>query len=200
MAMLSGVVLAGGTNRQINGELKALLPFGGQLLIGWQLERMREICDELIVVTHDPKPFLNIVNRSVRIITDFYDGHGPLGGLHAALSLAKHASVWIVGCDMPFISSKAAGLLLERKRNGFEAAVPQIAGKIYPLHGIYDRACAARIIPLLQQGETQLSALLEHVFWSELDDRYLDENGVDLNLVSSIKTIADYEAMQRLKV
>ncbi|CAM4467796.1 putative molybdenum cofactor guanylyltransferase [Paenibacillus endophyticus] len=147
-------------------------------MIARQLERMHEICDELIVVTHDPKPFLHIVNRSLRIITDFYDGHGPLRGLHGALSLATYASVWVVGCDMPFISSKAAELLLERKRNGFEAAVPQIAGVINPLHVIHDRAFAAHIIPLLQQGETQLSALLEQVFWSELDDRYLNEKGV----------------------
>ncbi|MGO4547984.1 molybdenum cofactor guanylyltransferase [Paenibacillus sp. 2TAB23] len=198
--MLSGVVLAGGTNRLINGELKALLSFGGQPMIARQLDRMREICDELIVVTQDPTPFLNIVNRSVRIITDFYEGQGPLGGMHAALSLAKHASVWVVGCDMPFISNKAAELLLERKRDGFEAVVPMVAGERYPLHGIYDRTCASHIVPLLQQGETQLSSLLKHIFWGERDDRYLCENGVDLNFVSSIKTFDDYEVMQRLEV
>ncbi|WP_171056434.1 molybdenum cofactor guanylyltransferase [Paenibacillus sinopodophylli] len=198
--MLSGVVLAGGANRQLNGEMKALLPFGGQPMIARQLDRMREICDELIVVTHDPTPFLNIVNRSVRIITDFYVGQGPLGGMHAALSLAKHDSVWVVGCDMPFISSKAAELLLGRKRDGYEAVVPVIAGKRYPLHGIYDRTCATYIVPLLGQGETQLSALLKHVSLGERDDSYWNKNGVDLNFVASIKKMDDYEVMQRLEV
>ncbi|MUT67968.1 molybdenum cofactor guanylyltransferase [Paenibacillus sp. NEAU-GSW1] len=197
--MLSGVVLAGGTNHRMKGELKALLPFGEKLMIARQLDRMRDLCDELIVVTHDPKPFLNIVHRSVRIITDYYEGHGPLGGMHAALSLAKHSSVWVVGCDMPFISSKAAELLLERKRDGFEAAVPLIAGESYPLHGVYDRACASHIIPLLHKGERQVSALLKKLFWSELDDRFLCENGIDLNFVFRIKSIEDYEAMSRLE-
>lgn len=199
MGMLSGVILAGGANRRMNGELKALLPFGGKPLIVRQIDCMREICNELIVVTNDPKPFLNMVDRSVRIITDFFEGRGPLGGMHAALSLAKHDSVWVVGCDMPFLSSKAAQLLMQRKLDGFEAVVPLVAGELYPLHGIYDRACVSHIVPLIHRGETKVSALLKHVFWSELGDRFLLENGVDLNFVSNIKTFEDYKAMQRLE-
>lgn len=198
MRMLSGVILAGGANRRMNGELKALLPFGGKPLIVRQIDCMREICDEIIVVTNDPKPYLNKVDRSVRIITDFFMGQGALGGMHAALSLAKNASVWVVGCDMPFISSKAAQLLWQRKRDGFEAVVPLLADQLHPLHGIYDRVCASRIVPLVQQGETSVSALLKRVFWSELGDRFLLENGIDLNFVSHIKTLEDYEAMQQL--
>ncbi|MEC0228480.1 molybdenum cofactor guanylyltransferase [Paenibacillus alba] len=196
MDMLSGVILAGGANRRMKGELKALLPFDGKPLIAQQIETMREICEEMIVVTNEPKPYLNIVDRSVRIITDFFVGHGPLGGMHAALSLAKNASVWVVGCDMPFISSKAGHLLMQRKLDGFEAVVPFVAGEVFPLHGIYDRACASQIVPLLNQGETSVSALLNHVFWSEMGDRFLQENGIDLNFVTNIKTFEDYEILQ----
>lgn len=198
MGMLSGVILAGGANRRMNGELKALLPFEGKPLIVRQLDCMREICDELIVVTNDPQPYLNKVDRSVRIITDFFRGHGSLGGMHAALSLAKHASVWVVGCDMPFISNSAAQLLLQRKRDGFESVVPLVAGRVHPLHGIYDRACASHIGHLLQQGQTSVSALLNHIFWSELGDQFLHENGVDLRFVSQIKTLEDYQLMKHM--
>ncbi|WP_229757928.1 molybdenum cofactor guanylyltransferase [Paenibacillus marchantiophytorum] len=198
MGMLSGVILAGGANHTMNGELTALLPFDGKALIVRQIDRMREICDEIIIVTNDPKPYLNKVDRSVRIITDFFAGQGPLGGMHAALSLAKYASVWIVGCDMPLISNKAAQLLMAKKQDGFEAVIPIVAGEPYPLHGIYDRACAARIAPLFNQGKIRVSAMLNHVIWSELGERYLLDNGIDLNFVANIKTIADYEAIQHL--
>jgi molybdopterin-guanine dinucleotide biosynthesis protein A len=196
--MLTGVILAGGANRRMKGELKALLPFGGQPLIARQVDRMTKLCDEMIVVTNNPKPYLHILDRSVRIITDFFADHGPLGGMHAALSLAKHSSVWVVGCDMPFISSKAAELLWNRKRDGFEAVIPLVAGKLFPLHGIYDRECKSYIEPLLKLGETKVSALLQHVFWSELSDGYFRENGVELNFISSIKTWDDYEALQNI--
>lgn len=199
MGMLSGVILAGGANRRMNGELKALLPFGGKPLIVRQIDCMNEICDELIVVTNEPKPYLNKVDRSVRIITDFFQGHGPIGGMHAAFSLAKNDSVWVVGCDMPFISCTAAQLLMNRKLDGFEAVVPLVGDEIYPLHGIYDRTCVSRFAPLIRRQESSVSALLHHVFWSELGDRFLVENGVDLNFVSKIKTFEDYEAMLHLE-
>ncbi|MCY9694464.1 molybdenum cofactor guanylyltransferase [Paenibacillus alginolyticus] len=198
MVMLTGVILAGGANRRMNGELKALLPFGGQPLIVRQVDRMRILCDEIIVVTNEPKAFLPILDRSVRIITDFHTGYGPLGGMHAGLSLAKHSSAWVVGCDMPIISYKAAELLWNRKREGegIEAVVPLVSGNLVPLHGIYDRECKTKILPLLKKGETRVSALLGHIFWSELGDEYLQKNGVDLKFIASIKTMDDYKAFQ----
>ncbi|MGO4272204.1 molybdenum cofactor guanylyltransferase [Paenibacillus sp. TAF58] len=196
--MLTGVILAGGANRRMNGELKALLPFGGQPLIVRQVDRMKILCDEIIVVTNDPKSFLPILDRSVRIITDFHRGYGPLGGMHAGLSLAKHSSVWVVGCDMPFISYKAAELLWNRKREGLEAVIPLVSGRLIPLHGIYDRDCKTKILPLLGKGETRVSALLEHIFWSELGGEYLQKNGVDLKFIASIKTMDEYKDFQQI--
>ncbi|OAS22084.1 molybdenum cofactor guanylyltransferase [Paenibacillus oryzisoli] len=197
--MLSGVILAGGANRRMNGEQKALLPFEGKPLIVRQLDAMKEICDELIVVTNDPRPYLNVVDRSVRIISDFFMGHGSLGGMHAALSLAKYASVWVVGCGMPFISSEAAQLLLRRKLEGFEAVVPLVADKLHPLHGIYDRAaCAFHIGRLLNQGHTSVSTLLRHIFWSELGDQFWLERGIDMRFVSQMTTLEDYQYMKLL--
>ncbi|NEW04847.1 molybdenum cofactor guanylyltransferase [Paenibacillus sp. SYP-B3998] len=196
--MLTGVVLAGGANRRMKGELKALLPIEGQPLILRQLERMRPLCKEFIVVTNDPKPYLPILDRSIRIITDYFPSQGPLGGMHAALSLAKYPSVWLVGCDMPFISYQAASHMLNRKKDGFDAVVPLIKGGLYPLHGIYDRSCKAPIVTLLQKGETSISSLLHHILWREFTDRSFQENGVEMNFITSIKTMDDYESIQSL--
>ncbi|GFN32177.1 molybdenum cofactor guanylyltransferase [Paenibacillus xylaniclasticus] len=193
--MLSGVILAGGASRRMGGERKALLPFGGKPLIVRQLERMAKLCDECIIVTDDPKPYLPVVDRSVRIITDFYEEVGPLGGLHAALSLAKHSSVWAVGCDMPFISDEAARLLFNRKKDGFEAVVPLVNGELHPLHGIYDRAAAPHIETVLKQGESELTELLKLLLWSEISETELAENGIDPICVAAFKTPDEYETM-----
>ena len=52
--MLTGAILAGGDNRRMNGEAKALLTFGAEKLIQRQIRQMREICSEMIVVTNHP--------------------------------------------------------------------------------------------------------------------------------------------------
>lgn len=67
--MLTGIILAGGDHQRMEGENKALLPIYGELLIQRQIREMESICDEIIIVTNDPKPFLRVVDVSVRIIT-----------------------------------------------------------------------------------------------------------------------------------
>lgn len=70
--MLTRLILEGGPSRRMNGERKALLPFGGKTIIQCQVKVMRKICSEVIVVTPDPKPLLRLLDTDVRIITDFF--------------------------------------------------------------------------------------------------------------------------------
>lgn len=118
---LSGVILAGGRNRRMGGSPKALLSYHREKLIHRQIRVMRTICEEVILVTNEPRLYLPIVDRDVRILTDSYAGQGPLGGMHAALSLARCDNVWIIDCDMPFVSSRAARLM--RNPSGGAASI-----------------------------------------------------------------------------
>jgi molybdopterin-guanine dinucleotide biosynthesis protein A len=196
-ALLTGVILAGGAPSGTNGQPKALWLFGGEKMILRQLRLMQPACSELIVVTNDPKPYLRLLAPEIRIITDFVPNRGPLGGMHAGLSLARNRDVWIVGSHMPFVSAKAAELLLERKRQGFAAALPAVKGSVHPLHGVYDRSCAERIWPLLQTGETKLSRLLADIHWGGLGDAAFRDAGAGLDFSDCFGTQADYEHMLR---
>ena len=52
--MLTGVILAGGQNKRMDGQNKALLSFSNERLIERQIRIMQESCEEIIVVTNDP--------------------------------------------------------------------------------------------------------------------------------------------------
>ncbi|RTE11401.1 molybdenum cofactor guanylyltransferase [Paenibacillus whitsoniae] len=196
--MLTGVILAGGESRRMNGQVKALLPFDGQPLIARQLERMRAVCTERIVVTGDPRPLLPVLDRSVRVITDYYAGCGIIGGLHAALSLARNAEIWAVGCDMPLISGEAAVLMQRSLQDGADAVLPRIGGAAHPLHGIYRRRAVEKLQPLLEAREADPAALLRRLRWQALPEARLREHGIALDAVASIKTPADYERLLQL--
>ncbi|MDQ1909913.1 molybdenum cofactor guanylyltransferase [Paenibacillus sp. GD4] len=193
--MMSGLILAGGRNRGTNGEHKAFLVLDNMTFVERQIREMKKICKEIIIVTNDPIPFLRKVDRGVRIITDYFPGKGPLSGMHAGLTLAQHPNVWVVGCDMPYISAKAAELLIERKQDGFEAVIPWVNHSAYPLHGVYDRSCAAAIGQLLEKDEVAVSALLKQLFWCELQQSAFEEKGIDTRFVAAIKTTEEYEKL-----
>lgn len=192
---MTGVILAGGFDRRMHGQPKALLPFGDEKLIVRQLRLMKPVCSELIVVTNDPNPYLRFLDREVRIITDFVPNRGQLSGMYAGLSLARNRDVWIVGCHMPFLSAKAAELLQAKKHESFNASLPWVQGGLYPLHGVYDRSCAEAVWPLLHSGDPSVSHLLKKISWAEFRDTEFQAEGIDTSFVDCFNTPEEYERL-----
>jgi molybdopterin-guanine dinucleotide biosynthesis protein A len=92
--MILGVVLAGGQSSRFGSD-KALAELDGQTLIARAVERLECWCEHVVVVGRDdaPAPTLPDWPRA---------GMGPLGGIAAALHLARdqgYASVLTVGVD-----------------------------------------------------------------------------------------------------
>lgn len=182
----------------MNEACKPLLVFGNECLLQRQIREMRSVCSEVIVAAEDPRPLLRIVDTEVRIITDYYPGKGPLGGMHAGLSLARNKAVWVVGCGMPFLSARAALLLHGLQQGGFDAAVPVIGGIPSPLHGVYDRNCAEGALALIERGERQMIGLLKELAWIEAYDYMFEGKGMDTHFVQNIRTWNQYQDLLKL--
>lgn len=194
--MLTGIILAGGEHHRMGGENRALLPIGGELLVHRQIHEMGKICDEIIIVTNEPRPFLRSVDASVRIITDFYEGKGPLGGMHAGLSLMVNDTAWVVACDMPFLSSRAAEAMKQFKDDfDFDAVVPKIGGRLEMLHGLYGKKAADSIRLLLNTGDQRPEQLLHFLKWSEMEEDQFEVHGVLPSFIATVKTKEDYERL-----
>ncbi|MBB6671757.1 molybdenum cofactor guanylyltransferase [Cohnella nanjingensis] len=195
---ITGAILAGGPGTGMPGVLKPLLRMDGETLIERQVRRMRELCAEIIVVTNAPKPLFAVLDADVRIITDYFPDSGPLGGMHAALRLAKHPWVWIAGSDMPFVSPEAASRLRLGRTEPCRAAIPLLDGQPVVLHGLYDARCAETAGRLLAGGERGLEAFLGRLRWQGVPaDAWLDEAGMR-HFAYKIDKQADYERAQAL--
>ncbi len=75
-----------------------------------------------------------------RRVADIVPGCGPLGGLHAALTSARGEAVFLLACDMPYVTAPLAAYLCSLAA---EAAivVPQTERGYHPLCAVYTRAC-----------------------------------------------------------
>ncbi|MFS0726055.1 molybdenum cofactor guanylyltransferase [Paenibacillus sp. 1P07SE] len=196
--MLTGIIVANGHSRRMEGENKSLLQVGGEALIQRQIRLMKCVCSEIIIVTNTPRLFLRKVDESVRILTDYYPNRGPLGGMHAGLTLSRNKHAWIAGWDMPFLSWEAASLMLRHLQPTAEAVLPVIGGTARVLHGIFDRSSAVKMETLLMNDLAMLPALLDVLEWQEMPESEFVRSGIDPGFVTAIKTREDYLETLRL--
>jgi molybdopterin-guanine dinucleotide biosynthesis protein A len=117
-------------------------------------------------VTNEPEIFLPIVPNELRIITDFYKNRGPIGGIHAGLSLARKEEAWIVSWDMPLLSANAAAYTFTQN----DAVIPVIERKSYPFHGVYHRERTLLQINKLPKHYTSVGKLIKKLRVGIIDD------------------------------
>ncbi|NRF95452.1 molybdenum cofactor guanylyltransferase [Paenibacillus frigoriresistens] len=198
--MITGVILAGGLNRRMGGRLKALLPVQGQPLLLRQLEEMSSICKQVIVVTNEPevlRPYLTSVsNIDVQCINDQYVQKGPLSGIHAASQLASEQHMWIVGCDMPFISAEAAkAMAILCQEANLDAVIPVLDGRAHPLHGVYSKLVGSEAEVLLKQEQYRLMGLLDHMDWKPVENDFFERQNIPSHFATNVNTPEEYERM-----
>lgn len=198
--MMTGVILAGGLNRRMGGKPKALLPVQGEAILLRQLKEMSLGCEQIIIVTNDREPLQPLLDEvkdmNVQCVSDLYIQKGPLSGIHAAMTMASMSHVWVVGCDMPFISVDVAKVMVELCReSNMDAVIPEIEGRLHPLHGVYAREIGPEAELLLRQQNYRLMGLLDHLDWQSIDEDYLVQRGLRTNFATNINTPEEYNIM-----
>ncbi|MGD0582509.1 MAG: molybdenum cofactor guanylyltransferase [Bacteroidales bacterium] len=133
---ISAVLLAGGASTRYGGRIKAKSLIGGEKIIDRALRLIKNVFDEIIIVTNTPEEFTEYYG--LILTTDHFRGAGPLGGIHAAMKVSSRKAVFVFAGDMPFLNSK---LILDQITyagdNHADAIIPEVNGKVEPLHGIY---------------------------------------------------------------
>ena len=182
------VILAGGLSRRM-GRDKASLPAGDGTLLDHLARRLAPVVDETIVAGGSDPPNL----RGVRKVDDRYAGLGPLAGMHAGFSAARHPHVWVVACDLPDVEP-AIGALLRGLAPDYEAVVPNLDGEPQGVCALYERALAPRIETMLDAGDRSIKTLLTASKVRYVPPEELRAVDPELRSFRNLNTPADYEA------
>ena len=182
------VILAGGLSRRM-GRDKAALPAGDGTLIEHLARRLGPVVEETIVAGGSVTPNL----PDVRLVADRAPGLGPLAGMHAGLTAARHPHVWVVACDLPDVQPAVVSLLREMSA-GYDAVVPRIGGEPQGVCALYLRSLASRIDALLNAGERSIRSLLAASNVRYMNAEELRAVDPELRSFRNINTLADYQA------
>lgn len=149
-------ILAGGKSSRMGSD-KGLLPFDGQPLVQKIIEQLSPIINEIIIVSNNRE----YEKFGLKVIEDLIVDKGPAGGIHAALSNAKTEQIFVVSCDMPFITPEAVTYMVQQASQS-QITLPLYDGRIQPLFGVYSRQCLPKWTMLIKQGIIKLQAMILH--------------------------------------
>jgi len=136
---ISGVILAGGAGKRFGGIIKSNLVVEGETIISRIISVINDIFEEKIIVTNNPEEFRGL--DQCRIIGDYYQKAGPLGGIHAALKSTSAEACFVFAGDMPFPDKKIIeDQILKFSNSEYDVLIPRVGKLIEPLHAIYRKS------------------------------------------------------------
>lgn len=152
----TAIILAGGDSHRM-GRDKAILEFAGQTLIQSVLDTIQPLFPATIISVRQPRPEINLPQ-----VCDTEVNGGPLTGLVSALAQVNTPWVFVVGCDMPFVSSNLIKLLATNRAE-YQAVVPVAYGRAQPLLAFYSSSCLTAMRANLALGDKSLSGALKRL-------------------------------------
>ncbi len=180
----TAVILAGGQSRRMGFD-KQTLELDGQPVVGQIAQALSSLFSDIILVTNRPELYEDLLESlpRVRLVSDLYPGRGPMAGIHASLLLAQSRYVYVIGCDMPYLSPPFILFLMQKirsKENSSGAMLKRDAGFLEPLNAFYSRDLAGGMETALKGPESGLQAFcrdLPFVWVSEEETRPHDPRG-----------------------
>jgi molybdopterin-guanine dinucleotide biosynthesis protein A len=176
------LVLAGGGSRRM-GRPKAWLEVGDTILLRWVVDRLAPQFSEVVTSFAEPEQLEQPI--PYRVVFDRKLSAGPLAGIEAGLAAARYDPVFVIACDMPYVTKEVAQVAVAAART-CDAAIPRIGGRPEPVCAAYRKSALAVIASALDAGNRRAADVLDL-----MDVTWLD--GVDSDVVRSLNTPEDYE-------
>jgi molybdenum cofactor guanylyltransferase len=221
--MHSVAILAGGDARRFGGRDKSVLVVDGRTIRERQIGELSAITDDILIVARPLSasardPLIRATadapkrdereggqgrdreaeNPAPRLITDLVPGCGPLGGLHAALTAARGDALFLVACDMPYVTAPLAIYLLTRAEDA-DIVVPRTDRGYHPLCAVYRRACLPVIVRRLAERRLKMLDLLHDMRVCEVTADDLGRFGNCDRLLANVNTPAEYAGLEALQ-
>lgn len=192
IADCTAIILAGGMSTRM-GQDKANLRLGEQTLLQSVAATLHPLFAEVIVSVRAPRTGIGL-----RQVCDNPAHSGPLAGLLAGLEAALTPWVFLVACDMPFITP-AIIYHLAQLRGGHQAVVPQVHGHPQPLAAFYHRDGIVQVSELLRDATTKhsLRRLLQRLDTLYVEQAALQRADPQLKSFFDLDTPQDFAAAQQ---
>lgn len=152
MTTAVGVALAGGQSRRMGSD-KALLHLGGETFLARAVERLAEVCPEVLIADRGHGFAVSGYPR----VADG-PGRGPAAGILGAAAARPGRDLLVLACDLPAVPPE---LLRELTLHEGDWVLPCWGGRLEPLCALYRSSCLAALREQVAAGTYALHRLTD---------------------------------------
>jgi molybdopterin-guanine dinucleotide biosynthesis protein A len=153
---VTGIVLAGGQGRRMGGVDKGLQPLHGEPMVVAVIARLAPQVDEILINAN--QNLETYARFGHRVVPDAVGGFaGPLAGLHAGLSQARHGLVLTVPCDSPFLPLDLL-FRLQKQIGEKDLAVAKTGDQPHPVFALVRSSVLKNLEDFLAGGGRKIDA------------------------------------------
>ena len=190
---IGGLILMGGKNSRMNGNVKGLLKIKNSTFLEKIQETLNDFSSIYLSINDkfSKEQKQNFENMGFKIIEDIYKEIGPLGGIYSSLLNCKEEYLFITACDMPFITKNSIEVLCNKVDKNTDGVVfYDKNNKLYPLGAIYSKNVLPIIEEMIEKKYYKLSYLIEKSNFVKIN---IEKTDIPLKVLSNINTLQEYD-------
>ena len=190
---IGALILMGGKNSRMNGNVKGLLKIKNSTFLEKIQETLNDFSSIYLSINDkfSKEQKQNFENMGFKIIEDIYKEIGPLGGIYSSLLNCKEEYLFITACDMPFITKNSIEVLCNKVDKNTDGVVfYDKNNKLYPLGAIYSKNVLQIIEEMIEKKYYKLSYLIEKSNFVKIN---IEKTDIPLKVLSNINTLQEYD-------
>lgn len=191
----TGIILAGGESKRLNGVEKSSLSIGDQRIIERMMSVFTAIFEEIILVSNHPTTHLE---WDAVIVKDIYPKRSSLTGIHTGLFYTQTEHAFIAACDIPFLRKDLVTAILRQVDSDVDLVLPRTKAGIEPLCAVYSRRCLQHVQNSLRKNQLKIRDLFGKFSVKEIPEAVLRKTDPDLLSFFNINTPSDLEKAKRM--
>lgn len=161
----TAIILAGGKSSRMGFD-KQFLKIDQRRLMDSMIHKLSEEFDEIIIVTNKPDHYRGLGHK---ITGDIIENMGPLGGIHAGLTISSSEYSLIVACDMPNINVDYIRYM--KTEVGNHGCTTKFGSSLEPFISFYSRKVIGDIEEYLKSNKRSMHGFLANIVFNYIEER-----------------------------
>lgn len=177
MIQIAGYILSGGKNRRMGGKKKAFLTLENQTFLH-RINDALSVFPRVYLSVDDCEPYLN---QGFLLIKDIYEDLGPLGAIYSGHMQCKEDALFVVACDMPFVSKETVKNLLDVFHTHKKTVIAKTKEQLHPLLAIYPKELLPIIKQMLDEKNYKMMEFLKRIDYQVLELENAKKDTMNIN-------------------